>query len=177
MKRTVRSSSSSSSSDAFLGRVVGHPAGFAFVNPIPGGPESPINPTLKVDLEMLRGASHGDTVMARVIGQTDKGYTGEVVKVVEHAVKRVVGRYEVSRGHAHVVPFDRRLFQNVQVHSFDRALGLSDGDMVVLKITRTATATRAAAGDVIERHREMVVVPSVLTNYRQTEGPSARQRS
>ena len=44
MKKTVRSSS-----DAFLGRVVGHPAGFAFVNPIPGGADAAPNPTLKVD--------------------------------------------------------------------------------------------------------------------------------
>ena len=124
MKKTVRSSS-----DAFLGRVVGHPAGFAFVNPLPGGPDAPQNPTVKVDLELLRGASHGDTVMARVVGQTDKGYTGEVVKVVEHAVKRVVGRYEGARGHGHVVPFDRRLFQNVQVHSNDTSCNLASGDM------------------------------------------------
>ena len=167
MKKTVRSST-----DAFLGRVVGHPAGFAFVNPIPGSPDAAPNPTLKVDLEMLRGASHGDTVMARVTGQTDKGYTGEVVKVVEHAVKRVVGRYEVSRGHAHVVPFDRRLFQNVQVHSFDESLGLGDGDMVVLKITRTATATRAAAGEVTERLGRMdepgVDLKVILAQYELT---------
>jgi ribonuclease R len=71
--------------------------------------------------------------------------------VVEHAVKRVVGRYEVSRGHAHVVPFDRRLFQNVQASSAHPGLKVESGDMVVLKITRAATATRAAAGEVIER--------------------------
>jgi ribonuclease R len=151
MKKTVRSERS----DAFLGRVVGHPAGFAFVNPIPGSTDVPPNPTLKVDLELLHGASHGDTVMARVVGSTDKGFTGEVVKVIEHAVKRVVGRYEVSRGHAHVVPFDRRLFQNVQAQTADRSMKVDSGDMVVLKITRTATATRAAAGEVVERLGKM----------------------
>ncbi len=135
----------------FLGRVVGHPAGFAFVNPLPGSPDAPPHPTLKVDLALLHGAFHGDTVMARVVGKTDKGFSGEVVKVVEHAVKRVVGRYEVSRGHAHVVPFDRRLFQNVQAQSASEAMKVESGDMVVLKITRTATATRAAAGEVTER--------------------------
>ena len=144
MKRTVHP-------EAFLGRVVGHPAGFAFVNPIPQGPEAPLNPTLKVDLPLLHGASHGDTVMARIVGKTDKGYSGEVVKVVEHAVKRVVGRYEVARGHAHVVPFDRRLFQNIQATSPDPSLSLLSGDMVVLKIRRAATASRPAAGDITEK--------------------------
>ena len=143
------------SSDAFLGRVVGHPAGFAFVNPIPGSKDSSPHPTLKVDLALLHGACHGDTVMARVTGKTDKGFSGEVVKVVEHAVKRVVGRYEVSRGHAHVVPFDRRLFQDVQAHSADPSIKVESGDMVVLKITRTATATRLAAGEVVERLGKM----------------------
>ncbi len=167
MKKTIRSTS-----DAFLGRVVGHPAGFAFVNPIAKGPDAPPNPTLKVDLELLRGASHGDTVMARVVGRSEKGFSGEVVKVVEHAVKRVVGRYEGSRGQAHVVPFDRRLFQNVQVHSASPSLGLSSGDMVVLKITRTATATRLAAGDIVERLGKMedpgVDLKVILAQYELT---------
>ena len=47
----------------------------------------------------------------------------------------------------------------------------------VLTIVLSHVEVSNDAGDVIERHREMVVVPSVLTNYRQTEGPSARQRS
>lgn len=144
IKKTVRS-------DAFLGRVVGHPAGFAFVNPLPGATDVPPNPTLKIDLPMLHGAAHGDTVLARVTGRGDKGFSGEVVKVVEHAVKRVVGRYEVSRGHAHVVPFDRRLFQNIQAEAAHNSLEVESGDMVVLKITRPATATRPAFGEVVER--------------------------
>ena len=165
MKKTVPS-------DAFLGRVVGHPAGFAFVNPLPGASDGPPNPTLKVDLELLHGASHGDTVMARVTGRGEKGFSGEVVKVVEHAVKRVVGRYEVSRGHAHVVPFDRRLFQNVQAQSAADSLKVESGDMVVLKITRTATANRPAAGEVVERLGKMdepgVDLKVILAQYQLT---------
>lgn len=165
MKKTVPS-------DAFLGRVVGHPAGFAFVNPLPGATDGPPNPTLKVDLELLHGASHGDTVLARVTGRGEKGFSGEVVKVVEHAVKRVVGRYEVSRGHAHVVPFDRRLFQNVQAQSAADSLEVESGDMVVLKITRTATANRPAAGEVVERLGRMdepgVDLKVILAQYQLT---------
>jgi len=160
------------STDAFLGRVVGHPAGFAFVNPLPGGAEPSAHPTLKVDLPLLHGAAHGDTVMARVVGKTDKGYSGEVVKVVEHAVKRVVGRYEVSRGHAHVVPFDRRLFQNIQAHPSARVIEVESGDMVVLKVTRTATASRPAAGEVVERLGRMndpgVDLKVILAQYQLT---------
>lgn len=144
MKRTVPQ-------DAFLGRVVGHPAGFAFVNPIPTGTEVSPNPTLKIDLALLNGASHGDTVMARVVGRGEKGFSGEVVKIVEHAVKRVVGRYEVYRGHGHVVPFDRRLFQNVQAQTPAAGMSVLPGDMVVLKVTKPATAARPASGEIVER--------------------------
>ena len=144
MKKTVRS-------DAFLGRVVGHPAGFAFVNPIPTPDDAKQHPTLKVDLADLNGAFHGDTVMARVTGRGEKGFSGEVVKVVEHAVTRVVGRYEGDRSRGHVVPFDRRLFQTVSCRPAAASLAVEDGDMVVLKITRRATASRPAAGDIVER--------------------------
>ena len=67
----------------------------------------------------------------------------------------MVGRFEVDRGRAHVVPFDRRLFQNVEATPPDRSLGLESGDMVVLKIRRAATASRSAAGEVTERLGKM----------------------
>ena len=137
--------------DGFLGRVVGHPAGFAFVNPIPSPDDVKPRPTLKIDADDLRGALHGDTVMARIKGKTEKGFSGEVVRVVEHAVTRVVGRYEGTGAHAHVVPFDRRLFQTVQSRPARAELGVREGDMVVLKVTRRGTASRPAAGEVVER--------------------------
>ncbi|HMU38607.1 MAG TPA: hypothetical protein PKE31_06305 [Pseudomonadota bacterium] len=50
----------------------------------------------------------------------------------------------------------------------------AEGDVLTIVLTHVEVAT--SAGDIIERHREMVIVPSVLVNYRQTEGPSARQK-
>jgi hypothetical protein len=49
-----------------------------------------------------------------------------------------------------------------------------DGEVITMALTRVEITN--TAGDVVERHREMVLIPSVLTNYRLTEGPSAKHR-
>lgn len=49
-----------------------------------------------------------------------------------------------------------------------------EGEVVTMALTRVEISNDA--GEVIERHREMVLVPSVMTNYRLTEGPSAKPR-
>jgi hypothetical protein len=46
----------------------------------------------------------------------------------------------------------------------------------VVSMTLTRVEITNDAGEVLERHREMVIIPSVLTNYRLTEGPSAKPR-
>jgi hypothetical protein len=50
----------------------------------------------------------------------------------------------------------------------------AEGDPLIMALTRVEITNDA--GEVIERHRELVLVPSVLVNYRTTEGPSAKQR-
>ena len=49
-----------------------------------------------------------------------------------------------------------------------------EGEVVTMALTRVEISNDA--GEVIERHRELVIVPSVMTNYRLTEGPSAKPR-
>lgn len=49
-----------------------------------------------------------------------------------------------------------------------------EGEVVTMALTRVEISNDS--GEVIERHREMVIIPSVLTNHRLTEGPSAKPR-
>lgn len=49
-----------------------------------------------------------------------------------------------------------------------------EGEVLTLALTRVEITNNA--GEVVERHREMVIIPSVLTNYSVTEGPSAKPR-
>lgn len=48
------------------------------------------------------------------------------------------------------------------------------GEVISMALTRVEIAN--SAGEVIERHREMVIIPSVMTGYRLTEGPSAKAK-
>lgn len=45
------------------------------------------------------------------------------------------------------------------------------GPVRVMALTRVEIAD--ATGQILEKHRELVVVPSVLVGYARTEGPSA----
>ena len=73
---------------------------------------------------------------------------------------------------SHRVTFD---FENgCHVTGYVSTVRPPEGEPLIMALTRVEITNDA--GDVIERHREMVLVPSVLVNYRMTEGPSAKPR-
>ncbi|HPH28447.1 MAG TPA: hypothetical protein PLA87_16475 [Pseudomonadota bacterium] len=49
-----------------------------------------------------------------------------------------------------------------------------EGDVMTIALTRVEISN--SKGEVIERHRELSVVPSVMVHYGTAEGPSARAR-
>ena len=64
----------------------------------------------------IREALHGDRVVARVERHGPKGAEGRIIRVLERANQRIVGRYESDgRFGGHVVPFDRRVLHEVFV--------------------------------------------------------------
>jgi ribonuclease R len=86
----------------------------------------------------------------RVEKQTDKGFEGRLVKILQRAHERVVGRFDVDgSGLGYVVPFDRRLVADVQIPTGESS-SAEPGDMVVVTVTRWPTATRGPAGTVSE---------------------------
>jgi ribonuclease R len=132
-----------------VGRVSTNPRGFAFVDPEPpqdGGPTG-----IYIAGNNLNQAMHGDRVVVRVEHRrgTDRA-EGRIVRILERAAQRIVGRYETDdAGHGFVVPFDRRLIMDVQVASGDTR-GAAPGEMVTAEITRWPTATRPALGRITE---------------------------
>ncbi len=99
----------------------------------------------------LKEALHGDRVVARVERVTSKGIEGRVIRVLEHAVERLVGRFEPDeRWGGHLVPFDQRILHEVTIPKGDDA-GAESSEMVVVEITRPPTATRNPSGRVVER--------------------------
>ena len=73
---------------------------------------------------------------------------------------------------SHRVTFD---FENgCHLTGYVSTVRPAEGEVLTMALTRVEISNDA--GEVLERHRELVVVPSVLTNYRLTEGPSAKLR-
>ncbi len=133
-----------------VGRVSTNPRGFAFVDPEPSGSDAPAG--IFIAGNNLNQAMHGDRVVVRVEHRPGGGdrAEGRIVRILDRAAQRIVGRYELDdAGMGFVVPFDRRLIMDVQIPRAD-ARGASVGEMVTVEITRWPTATRPPLGRVTE---------------------------
>jgi len=132
-----------------VGRVSTNPRGFAFVDPEDGSTKSPKG--IFIAGNNLNQAMHGDRVVVRLERAEDSDRPeGRILRILERATQKVVGRYEVDdSGLGLVVPFDRRLTLDVQVPSGETK-GAAPGEMVTVEITRFPTATRPALGRVVE---------------------------
>jgi ribonuclease R len=129
------------------GRLQCSPGGFGFVSPIPPVPGEP---DIFVPADAQGGALHGDRVVVRLDRKGKKGPEGRVVKILERALTRLVGRYqEEGRWGGRVAPFDRRVLREVSVPK-GGAGGARPGDMVVVEIQRHATASHNPSGRVLE---------------------------
>src|SRR6266566_2958756 len=90
------------------GRITVRPEGFGFVL-VDGGPD------LYIPRAGMHGAMDGDTVLAREERPRSSGrntgddrIAGAVVRVLDRARERVVGRFEKAGGRAEVLPYDPR---------------------------------------------------------------------
>jgi ribonuclease R len=132
-----------------VGRISTNPRGFAFVDLDPPPDDGPAS--IYIAGNNLNQAMHGDRVVVRVESRsgTDRA-EGRIVRILERATQRIVGRYDLDgSGLGFVVPFDRRLLMDVQVPKGETR-GAAPGEMVTLEITRFPTATRPALGRIAE---------------------------
>ena len=80
----------------------------------------------------LRGAMHGDTVIAEICENGERT-TARVLKIVKRGVEKLVGTYFSGSRGGFVVPDDRRFFNDVFV-PFGKGLYTRSGDKVICKI-------------------------------------------
>jgi ribonuclease R len=135
--------------DTVVGRLAMHPDGYGFVVP-DAEPEARLG-DVYVAPANLREAMHGDRVVARVEHERgDRRREGRVLRILDRANERVVGRFDADApGGATVIPHERRIGRDIHVPDGERG-GAAPGDMVVVEITRWPTATRGPLGRVVE---------------------------
>ncbi len=133
-----------------VGRLSCHASGFGFV--IPEGKEEAAGRRRDVYVSAvnMKEALHGDRVVARVERVSARGAEGRIIRVLERALQRLVGRYEADgRFGGHVVPFDRRVLHELFVPAGEER-GAVAGQMVLAEITRPPTGARNPIGRVLE---------------------------
>ncbi|MEO8190377.1 MAG: ribonuclease R [Acidobacteriota bacterium] len=137
-------------SNLTAGRLTVRAEGFGFVL-VQGGPD------LYVPRAGMHGAMDGDTVLAREEranshgrGRDPERISGSVVKILDRARERVVGRFETQDGRKVVLPYDPKVDAIVRIDE-GKSHGAREGEIVEARLTSFPDARRVAHGVVEER--------------------------
>lgn len=95
------------------------------------------------------GAMHKDKVICRIIKQTDRRAEGEIIKVLGHGMKHIVGTYQKVKSFGFVIPDDKKICDDIFIPS-GANMGAVDGHKVLVKITKAPTAKDNPEGVVTE---------------------------
>jgi ribonuclease R len=132
-----------------VGKVVVHPDGYGFLVPDHAQDEDGRS-DLFLAPRTVKEVMHGDRVVARVERERPGGgREARVIRVLERARRRVVGRFETSRALAYVVPHEKRLVQDVVIPPGQWA-GARSGDLVVAELTQYPSERNAPEGRIVE---------------------------
>ncbi len=125
-----------------VGSLSVHPDGFGFVVPATGDKD------LFIAGANLGEAMHGDRVVARPEHRRRSGRVeGRVIRILERARSRLVGRIERRGDGGWVVPLDRRFVRDTRVADVGDA---QEGQIVTVEITSYASESRASEGKIVE---------------------------
>jgi ribonuclease R len=98
----------------------------------------------------LNTALHGDTVTISLLGRaTGQNPEGKVTEVVKRARSRFVGRLEVSKSYAFVVPDFKKIYQDFFIYN-ENINGAKTNDKVVFEVTRWGDGDKSPEGKVVE---------------------------
>ena len=120
-----------------------HARGFGFVI-IEGEEEDIFIPESKVN-----GAFHQDTVEVRIHPSQGKRREGEIIKIVSHGLKTLVGTFEKSKTFGFVRPDNQRIQSDIFV-PLERSKGAVSGHKVVVELTSYGKNGKKPEGKVIE---------------------------
>jgi len=127
-----------------IGRFKGHRDGYGFVIP-----EEPGIDDVYIGIRSREDAMHGDRVVARIESRKRDGRReGRIIRVLERAHSRFVGRYERDRGIGFVVSSDRRIAHDLVIPA-NQTGGATPGQAVVAQIIAYPTGNRNPQGKII----------------------------
>jgi ribonuclease R len=130
--------------DLIKGLVTGNKDGFGFLIPDDGGADLYLGP------RQMHKVFDGDTVLARVSGVDRRGRReGKIVEILQRKNTHLVGRFYKEAGAGVVVPYNKRITQEILIAKKDRK-GAKDGDFVMVAITKYPEGHRKATGEVVE---------------------------
>ena len=131
--------------DLVRGRIRAHADGFGFLIP-----EDKKQKDLFLSPREMRQLMDGDRAVARVSGVDRRGRSeGAIVRVVERANSKVVGRLEEEDGVYFVVPDAKRLTQNILIPPGEEG-GAQPNELVTAEILHQPSMKRQPTGRVIE---------------------------
>ena len=110
------------------GKIQGNERGYAFLLPLEQGKEDYFIPHSD-----LRGAMHGDIVLAETTFGVGARTTARVLKVIERGINQLVGTYFTNRKGGYVIPDERKYYNDIFI-PFGKGVRAKSGDKVVCKI-------------------------------------------
>jgi len=129
--------------DLVPGTVIGHPDGYAFLEPDAGGDD------IYLSVRDARAVIDGDRVVVRVSGTDRRGRpTGRVVEILERGTEEVAGQFIRERGIGLVIPDNPRIGHRILVPK-DDAGSAKPGQYVVVRILDYPTDWQQATGSVV----------------------------
>ncbi|MFN5169712.1 MAG: ribonuclease R [Cyclobacteriaceae bacterium] len=98
----------------------------------------------------LGNALHGDTVEVELLNRrTGQNPEGKVTEVVKRARTRFVGRVEISKNYAFVVPDFKKIYQDFFIYP-ENIKGAVSNDKVVIEVTRWGEGDKSHEGKIVE---------------------------
>jgi len=124
------------------GEFQGHREGYGFILP-----EKSEEADLFIPRRKTMGAMSGDRVIARV--ESLKKRDGAIIKILERARKRIIGKLCHEKGSYFVAPKGKTLPFDILVSAGNRK-GAKNGNLVLVELTSYPTPTRPPEGRVLK---------------------------
>ncbi|MBI5182505.1 MAG: ribonuclease R [Nitrospirae bacterium] len=125
------------------GALSAHPDGYAFVIPEDNSGD------IFIPSRKMLGAMDGDKVVAR-IEKTGSGNKreGRIIRILERAHAKIVGKFERSKGFGFVMPSDPKITYDIYVHKNNWG-NAKDGEIVVAEIIGYPRENRNPEGRIV----------------------------